>query len=141
MVFQRSIAAASLLLAAAPALAEPAPPPAAVASPPVPAPECDQPADAPEIVVCGRSDDAQYRLPSPDGFDPRGLIDSVSRERNRLMDVGAAGIHSCSAVGPGGWTGCDLRRWRHAHEQRAGITQEQPNAVTFGPVAIGAIKR
>jgi hypothetical protein len=107
----------------------------------VPAPECDQPADAPEIVVCGRSDDAQYRLPSPDGFDPRGLIDSVSRERNRLMDVGAAGIHSCSAVGPGGWTGCDLRRWRHAHEQRAGITQEQPNAVTFGPVAIGAIKR
>jgi hypothetical protein len=143
MVFQRSIIAASLLLCGAPVLALPSssPPPPAAPVPPVPDPACDEPADAPEIVVCGRSEDAQYRLPSPDGFDPRGLIDSVSRERNRLMDVGASGIHSCSTVGPGGWTGCDLRRWRQAHEQRAGISQEQPHAVTFGPVSVGAIKR
>ena len=141
MAFQRSILAASLLLVGAPALAQSAAAPAAPALPSVPPLPCSEPADSPEIVVCGRSDDAQYRLPTPDGFDPRGLVDSVSRERNRLMDVGASGIHSCSTVGPGGWTGCDLRRWRQAHEQRAGISQEQPHAVTFGPVSVGAIKR
>lgn len=106
-----------------------------------PASPCAESPAPSEIVVCGRGEDARYRLPSPDGFDPRGLVDSVSRERHRLMDVGASGIQSCSTVGPGGWTGCDVRRWRQAHEQRAGIEQEQPNAVTFGPVAVGVIKR
>jgi hypothetical protein len=136
MAFQRIIAASACLLGALPAQAQP---PAAAA---VPAPPpCTAPAQPQEIVVCGRGDDARYRLPVPDGFDPRGLVDSVSRERNRLMDVGASGIHSCSTVGPGGWTGCDLRRWRQAHEQRAGISQEQPRALNVGPVSIGAIKR
>ncbi|HEX8193537.1 MAG TPA: hypothetical protein VF552_11635 [Allosphingosinicella sp.] len=129
-------AAAALPLA--PASAQP---PSAA---PAPAPEvpCTAPADPQEIVVCGRSDDARYRLPVPGGgFDPRGVVDSVSRERNRLLEVGAAGIHSCSTVGPGGWTGCDLRRWREAHQQRAGISQEQPHALTVGPVSVGVIKR
>jgi hypothetical protein len=140
MAYPRSIVAAALLLCGAPALAQVMPPPAA-SVPGAPAIRCSEPADTADIVVCGRGDDAQYRLPTPDGFDPRGLVDSVSRERNRLMDVGASGIQSCSTVGSGGWTGCDVRRWRQAHEQRAGISQEQPHAVTFGPVAIGAVKR
>jgi hypothetical protein len=119
--------------------------PAAAQTPAPAAPEpalpCTAPAEPQEIVVCGRGDDARYRLPSPGGFDPRGLVDSVSRERNRLLEVGAAGIHSCSTVGPGGWTGCDLRRWREAHQQRAGISQEQPHALSVGPVSVGVIKR
>ena len=136
MAFQHLVAAMALLfLGALPAGAEPATAPAPPAAP------SPTPAQPQEIVVCGQPEDSRYRLPTPDGFDPRGLVDSVSRERNRLLDVGASGIHSCSAVGPGGWTGCDLRRWRQAHEQRAGISQEQPNAVSFGPVAIGVIKR
>jgi hypothetical protein len=74
-----------------------------------------------DITVCGRRDDGNgYRLPPPTGFDPAGPIDSVSRERHRLLDVGAAGIQSCSAVGPGGWTGCEFTDWRHADEQYAG---------------------
>ena len=140
MDFHRSIVAAALLAASMSGIAD-AQTAAAPAAPPIAATPCTAPAEAEDIVVCGRGEDARYRLPTPDGFDPRGLVDSVSRERNRLMDVGASGIQSCSTVGPGGWTGCDVRRWRHAHEQRAGISQEQPNAVSFGPVSIGAIRR
>ncbi|HEX9931506.1 MAG TPA: hypothetical protein VGB08_01550 [Allosphingosinicella sp.] len=130
-------------LAAAPlAQASAQAPAAAVPAVPQPLiPDCADETTAEEIVVCGPSSRSPYRLmPPPEGFDPRGGIDGVSRERHRLIDVGAAGIHSCSTVGPGGWTGCDLRRWREAHEQRAGISQEQPHAARFGPVSIGVIK-
>jgi hypothetical protein len=74
-----------------------------------------------DITICGRRNDAEsYRVPAPDGFDPSGTVDSVSRERHRLLDVGASGIGSCSTVGPGGWTGCMLNTWREADEQYAG---------------------
>jgi hypothetical protein len=57
-----------------------------------------------DVTVCGHRDEGSgYRLPQLDQhFDPAGSIDSVSRERHRLLDVGAAGTHSCSTVGPGG---------------------------------------
>jgi hypothetical protein len=74
-----------------------------------------------DITICGRRDGVGgYRLPEQDGFDPSGTVDSVSRERHRLLDVGATGIGSCSTVGPGGWTGCMLNTWREADEQWAG---------------------
>jgi hypothetical protein len=75
-----------------------------------------------DITVCGRRNGGDgYRLPPPpDGFDPGGTVDSVSRERHRMLDVGAVGTQSCSAVGPGGWTGCEFNDWRHADEQWAG---------------------
>lgn len=100
--------------------AQPAPhadPPTLAA--PLVAPACNP--DRADIVVCGRrSGNGGYRLPDSDRFDPAGPIDSVSRERHRLLDVGAAGIGSCSTVGPGGWTGCMFEDWRHADEQYAG---------------------
>jgi len=98
------------------------------ASPPDPEPapariveDCPSPAPG-DLVVCGRPGArSPYRLPPQDaGWTPDGAIDSVSRERHRLLDPGAAGIGSCSTAGPGGSTGCDLIRWREAYEQRAG---------------------
>lgn len=74
-----------------------------------------------EIVVCGRrNENEQYRIRPPAHFDPEGTMESVSRERHRLIDDnGATGIGSCSNVGPGGWTGCFFRDVKRAHEQRA----------------------
>ena len=81
--------------------------------------------DGKEILVCGQRDrDAAYRLPPKDeGFDPWGNVESVSRERNRLLGPLVAGSGTCSAVGPGGWTGCDVEVIKRAEQQgkRVGI--------------------
>ncbi|RVT94965.1 hypothetical protein EOD43_00025 [Sphingomonas crocodyli] len=73
------------------------------------------------IVVCARTKERvalRYRLPiKQDGFDPAGPVDSVSRERHRMLDVGAGGTRSCSPIGPGGSTGCQSRDWKAAREQ------------------------
>jgi len=95
--------------------------------------------DAPtgDLVVCGRSDArSPYRLPpQADGWTPDGAMESVSRERHRLLDAGASGIGSCSTAGPGGWTGCDLIRWKEGYEQRAGFKRNEPRAfITVGPL-------
>ncbi len=75
-----------------------------------------------DVVVCGRRDaDSPFRIPESfrdPGFDVDGPVDSVSRERHKLMDVGATGIHSCSATGAGGWTGCMVNDWERDDEQR-----------------------
>ena len=94
--------------------------PTALAAP-VASNECPADRVPDDITVCGRRNDGSgYRLPPSDRFDPAGPIDSVSRERHRLVDVGAVGIQSCSTVGPGGYTGCEFIDWRHADEQYAG---------------------
>lgn len=79
--------------------------------------DCDGPASESEIVVCGSSDQARYRLEPSEGWDPNGTVDSVLRERRRMLELGDTGISSCSTVGPGGWTGCQFKRWREAQEQ------------------------
>ncbi len=83
--------------------------------------DCRMPADG-SIIVCGRkSGDSPYRLPPSmrgRGFDVNGAVDSVSRERHKLMDVGDAGTGSCGNVGAGGWTGCMVKGWRAADQQR-----------------------
>jgi hypothetical protein len=83
---------------------------------------CATPRPGEEVVVCGRRDErSPYRLPElQEGFDWRGDVDSVSRERHSLYEMGAFGIGSCSTVGPGGWTGCDFIKWKAEKEQRAG---------------------
>ena len=72
-----------------------------------------------DIVVCGRRQiDERYRLPNRDrAFDPDGETDSVMRERGRWIEGGEAGIQSCGPVGPGGWTGCQVREWSRQLEQ------------------------
>ncbi|MDB5682425.1 MAG: hypothetical protein JWM75_123 [Sphingomonas bacterium] len=80
-----------------------------------------------EIAVCGRRPGSMpyqpYRVPEAfrtRGFDPTASTESASRERNRIMEGGAAGTGSCSAVGGGGTTGCTVQQWQRGEQQRAG---------------------
>lgn len=75
-----------------------------------------------DIVVCGKKDRAsRYLLPlHSKGFDPKGEMESVSRERNKLLEGGESGIGSCSTVGAGGATGCLQQGWKREYQQRAG---------------------
>lgn len=43
---------------------------------------------------------------------------SVARERARWIEHGDTGIDSCTAVGPGGHTGCMLKQWQRDRQQR-----------------------
>ena len=75
-----------------------------------------------EIVVCRRGDAPQrYRIPEAlrdPGFDPRGTVASVSRERNGLIDPGAGGEMTCSTVGTNGHAGCQIKQFRAWREQK-----------------------
>jgi hypothetical protein len=92
---------------------------------PVPGDACAAP-DPNAIVVCRHRAETRspYRLPVPrdDGFDPLGPVDSVSRERHRLIDAdgGAPDMTrgSCSAVGASGFTGCQVKTWRERDQQK-----------------------
>jgi len=84
--------------------------------------ECNPEIVSDEIVVCGVVDEeSPYRLPIRKiGFDPAGKFESVSRERNRLLEGADSGTGACSASGAGGFTGCMLKEWEKARQQRAG---------------------
>jgi hypothetical protein len=88
-------------------------------APPKIIPKCRNSAD--EIVVCGSGGRSPYRLPqAPPGFDPEAGEDSISRERNALVEEGDSGIGSCSTVGPAGGSGCMARASRRSREQHGG---------------------
>ena len=70
-----------------------------------------------EVVVCARRERSPYRLPERKTFDPSGDMQSVMRERQAWAEEGDAGIGSCSAVGPGGWTGCMVKDWKRQRDQ------------------------
>jgi hypothetical protein len=71
------------------------------------------------IVVCGvRGGRSRFRLvPRDIAFDPRGNVRSVASERARWGEGGEMGTGSCSAVGPGGFTGCLAKGWRDSRRQ------------------------
>ncbi|HEY0149048.1 MAG TPA: hypothetical protein VGB70_08575 [Allosphingosinicella sp.] len=79
--------------------------------------------DAERITVCGRREQQRspYRLAEPPPrFDAGAGIASTSRDRHSLYEHGDTGIHSCTAVGPGGGTGCTFRKWKESDEQWGG---------------------
>jgi hypothetical protein len=72
------------------------------------------------IIVCGvRPRPSPHRLYDPQkDFSPKGPADSVARQRSRWVEEGDVGTGSCGPVGPGGWTGCMQKGWRHGRQQR-----------------------
>ena len=72
-----------------------------------------------EITVCARkSESERYRIPAP-------LRGSASPQNeswtNRVLSyetVGASGTQSCSATGPGGWTGCASKFIGNAYAEK-----------------------
>ena len=73
--------------------------------------------DRDEVLVCGRRGRSPYRLPERRTFDPAGDTPSVMRERVAWAEEGDTGTGSCSAVGPGGWTGCTVKAWKRERDQ------------------------
>jgi len=61
-----------------------------------------------EVVVCARKPEAErYRIPEPyRSTGPRQLSQSWAARAQSFETVGSTGLNSCSAVGPGGFTGC-----------------------------------
>jgi hypothetical protein len=88
--------------------------------------------DTGDIVVCAKRPSERYRLPETlrsTRWSPYSMnVESVYRERNRLMEPGASGTGSCSATGAGGWTGCLTNEWHRKDQQRAGYTKDQRHA-------------
>ena len=75
-----------------------------------------------EVVICRRLPESmRYRMPdqyrSPGTFQEK---QSWTNKARSLQTVGSTGINSCSAVGPGGYTGCltqDIQAARQARQQ------------------------
>ena len=81
-----------------------------------------------EIVVCKHYPESQrYRLaPSQNPQGTRQQRQSWVRQSQALKTVGATGIGSCSAVGPGGFTGCLTQEIKQARrETREQQSQDQ----------------
>ena len=61
-----------------------------------------------DVVVCARkSEEERYRIPERyRSAGPRQARESWASRAKSFETVGRTGINSCSAVGPGGFTGC-----------------------------------
>jgi len=60
-----------------------------------------------DIVVCARKPESErYRIPERFREGPRQTRESWAARAKSFEYVGRTGIQSCSAVGPGGYTGC-----------------------------------
>lgn len=75
-----------------------------------------------EIVVCAqRPESERYRIPvalrEPASAD---LVTATDRV-HEMMDIGRTGTDSCSAIGPGGFTGCFLKAVRHGRDEKRAV--------------------
>lgn len=73
-----------------------------------------------DIVVCARKgEEERYRIPEPLRGDPNAPSHQAWGERVKAMEyVGRTGTESCSATGPGGFTGCFNQLARLAKAER-----------------------
>src|SRR4051794_5410297 len=73
-----------------------------------------------EIVVCARKPEAErYRI--PERLRQGGSLQSRqawAARAKQFETVGRTGINSCSAVGPGGYTGCEQQLINQAFNER-----------------------
>ena len=79
-----------------------------------------------EVVVCRRLPEAmRYRM--PDQYRDTSTFQerqSWTNKSKTLQTVGSTGIGSCSAVGPGGYTGCLTQEIQAARQARREAEQE-----------------
>ena len=72
-----------------------------------------------QVVVCARRPEAErYRL--PEQYRPSGTRQQKQAWANKarsIQNVGATGTNSCSAVGPGGFTGCLTEQIKQARRE------------------------
>jgi hypothetical protein len=78
------------------------------------------------IVVCRRVPENQrYRLPqSQRESGTRQQRQAWANKSRQIQSLGATGINSCSAVGPGGYTGCLTQQIRQARQENREETQQ-----------------
>ena len=85
--------------------------------------KCPTNASGEEIVVCYRRPEAErYRIPKQfrDSLVIAPENQSWAARAQGAMDAGSrTGIGSCSASGPGGWTGCWQQQMRTARAENA----------------------
>ena len=79
-----------------------------------------------DIVICRRLPESmRYRMPDQyrdsSSFQER---QSWTNKSKTLQTVGSTGIGSCSAVGPGGYTGCLTQQIQAARQERQQAEQE-----------------
>ena len=79
-----------------------------------------------EVVVCARKPEAdRYRITERfRSSGPRQSRQAWARNAKSFETVGATGVNSCSAVGPGGHTGCLQKIIDQAREERGQIEEE-----------------
>lgn len=79
-----------------------------------------------EVVVCARKPEGErYRI--PERFRTGGsrqARQAWARNAKSFETVGSTGVNSCSAVGPGGHTGCLQKIIDQAREERRQIEEE-----------------
>lgn len=94
--------------------------------------ECPKPSSPDEVVVCARLPESEvYRIPEP--LRRAETRQSVLTQNRALLlgagGPGAAGIGSCSAIGPAGFTGCDRKQveaWAQDRTNRMGYNEPTP---------------
>ncbi len=79
-----------------------------------------------EVVVCARKPEGErYRIPERfRSGGSRQARQSWARNAKSFETVGRTGINSCSAVGPGGHTGCLQQIINQAREEQRQIQEE-----------------
>ena len=79
-----------------------------------------------EVVVCARKPESErYRI--PERLRSGGSLQSRqswAKNAKSFETVGATGVNSCSAVGPGGHTGCLQQIINQARQEREQIATE-----------------
>lgn len=84
-----------------------------------------------DVVVCARRPEAE-RFRIPEVLRQTGTVQerqSWTKQAEVLSTVGATGIGSCSAVGPGGATGCAQQEINRAFRER-----REEDAASVAPV-------
>src|SRR5206468_2500565 len=73
-----------------------------------------------QVVVCARKPETErYRIPEKlRSSGTRQQKEAWASRATEIMTVGATGTNSCSPVGPGGFTGCEMKLIKEARTQR-----------------------